>query len=302
MAASRPPQRSPPGCWPGSCSWRRCRSSSSSSSPPAATNRTCGPKGSPPSTARPTPRPTGSRPSPPSTGKRPSPWPAPRRWPTASAVWRSAVQASGVDSAEYAQVEASLRPFFSRYLRDFGFTDLFLVATDRRRRLRRQRAGRARLQLRDRPLQGHRTGRRLRTGARQQGADARRLRLLLGELPLRLHRAPAQRRRRRHRRRHLRSGQGTGLRRGRRPRRPRRDAARRSSPPRREDAVVVVAPARFDDDLPKARRIGAGAPEGRSLQAALEGQAGNGDRARLPGQAGRWPPGGRCRRSGWASR
>jgi hypothetical protein len=39
-----------------------------------------------------------------------------------------AVQASGVDSAEYAQVEASLRPFFSRYLRDFGFTDLFLMA------------------------------------------------------------------------------------------------------------------------------------------------------------------------------
>ncbi|MGH9036715.1 MAG: GAF domain-containing protein, partial [Acidimicrobiia bacterium] len=40
----------------------------------------------------------------------------------------TAFRATGVDSAEYAQVEASLRPFFSRYLRDFGFTDLFLVA------------------------------------------------------------------------------------------------------------------------------------------------------------------------------
>lgn len=40
----------------------------------------------------------------------------------------TAFRAAGVDSAEYAQVEASLRPFFSRYLRDFGFTDLFLVA------------------------------------------------------------------------------------------------------------------------------------------------------------------------------
>ncbi|HEV7863811.1 MAG TPA: hypothetical protein VGR20_13960, partial [Acidimicrobiia bacterium] len=37
---------------------------------------------------------------------------------------------TGVDSAAYAQVEAALRPFFSRYLRDFGFTDLFLVAPD----------------------------------------------------------------------------------------------------------------------------------------------------------------------------
>ena len=40
----------------------------------------------------------------------------------------AAFRASGVDSADYAQVEASLRPFFSRYLRDFGFSDLFLVA------------------------------------------------------------------------------------------------------------------------------------------------------------------------------
>ena len=40
----------------------------------------------------------------------------------------TAFAASGVDSADYAQVEASLRPFFSRYLRDFGFSDLFLVA------------------------------------------------------------------------------------------------------------------------------------------------------------------------------
>ena len=40
----------------------------------------------------------------------------------------AAFRTTGVDSAEYAQVEASLRPFFSRYLRDFGFTDLFLVA------------------------------------------------------------------------------------------------------------------------------------------------------------------------------
>ncbi|HEY3238660.1 MAG TPA: HAMP domain-containing protein, partial [Acidimicrobiia bacterium] len=40
----------------------------------------------------------------------------------------TAFRSTGVDSAEYAQVEASLRPFFSRYLRDFGFSDLFLVA------------------------------------------------------------------------------------------------------------------------------------------------------------------------------
>ncbi|MDQ1514848.1 MAG: hypothetical protein QOE80_678, partial [Actinomycetota bacterium] len=42
----------------------------------------------------------------------------------------AAGSATGVDSAGYAQVEAALRPFFSRYLRDFGFTDLFLVAPD----------------------------------------------------------------------------------------------------------------------------------------------------------------------------
>jgi signal transduction histidine kinase/CheY-like chemotaxis protein len=40
----------------------------------------------------------------------------------------AAFRQTGVDSADYAQVEASLRPFFSRYLRDFGFSDLFLVA------------------------------------------------------------------------------------------------------------------------------------------------------------------------------
>ncbi len=41
---------------------------------------------------------------------------------------QTAVRSKGVDSAQYAQVEASLRPFFSRYLRDFGFADLFLMA------------------------------------------------------------------------------------------------------------------------------------------------------------------------------
>jgi signal transduction histidine kinase/CheY-like chemotaxis protein len=40
----------------------------------------------------------------------------------------AAFRQTGVDSSDYAQVEASLRPFFSRYLRDFGFSDLFLVA------------------------------------------------------------------------------------------------------------------------------------------------------------------------------
>jgi signal transduction histidine kinase/DNA-binding response OmpR family regulator len=44
----------------------------------------------------------------------------------------AAGSAAGVDSVVYAQVEAALRPFFSRYLRDFGFSDLFLVAPDGR--------------------------------------------------------------------------------------------------------------------------------------------------------------------------
>ncbi|MGH9041337.1 MAG: response regulator [Acidimicrobiia bacterium] len=33
----------------------------------------------------------------------------------------------GIDSAQFAQLDTELRPFFSRYLRDFGYTDLFLV-------------------------------------------------------------------------------------------------------------------------------------------------------------------------------
>jgi signal transduction histidine kinase len=43
---------------------------------------------------------------------------------------RLAFSQFGVDSAPFAHVEAGQRPFFSRYLRDFGFSDLFLVSPD----------------------------------------------------------------------------------------------------------------------------------------------------------------------------
>jgi signal transduction histidine kinase len=43
---------------------------------------------------------------------------------------QAASSQSGVDSAPYAQADAGQRPFFSRYLRDFGFSDLFLVSPE----------------------------------------------------------------------------------------------------------------------------------------------------------------------------
>ncbi|MGH9154642.1 MAG: hypothetical protein ACRD1K_02035, partial [Acidimicrobiales bacterium] len=53
------------------------------------------------------------------------------RTPAAADGYRrlvGALASGGVDSTAYAVEEASLRPFFSRYLRDFGFADLFLVS------------------------------------------------------------------------------------------------------------------------------------------------------------------------------
>jgi signal transduction histidine kinase/DNA-binding response OmpR family regulator len=189
----------------------------------------------------------------------------------------AAVRASGVDSAEYAQVEASLRPFFSRYLRDFGFTDLFLVAlTGEGVFAVNEREGLG-FNYETGPFKGTE-----RAAAFGQVRDTKALTLVgfdsfsvnsrsayiglplndaggsIGVAIFEVGKEPV----------FAVVGDHGGL----------GETGETVLAARREDAVVVVAPTRFDDDLPKARRISAGAPEGRSLQGALEGRAGNGVR------------------------
>ncbi|HEV8624763.1 MAG TPA: response regulator [Acidimicrobiia bacterium] len=186
-----------------------------------------------------------------------------------------AVRSSGVDSAEYAQVEASLRPFFSRYLRDFGFTDLFLMAT----------TGEGVFAVNEReglgfnydsgPFKGTE-----RAVAFRKVRDSTALTLVgfdsfsvnsrsayialplndasgvIGVAVFEVGKEPV----------FTVVGDHGGL----------GETGETLLGVRRDDAVVIVAPARFDDELPKGRRIGAGPPE-RGLQAAVDGQQGQGE-------------------------
>jgi signal transduction histidine kinase/DNA-binding response OmpR family regulator len=186
-----------------------------------------------------------------------------------------AVRSSGVDSAEYAQVEASLRPFFSRYLRDFGFTDLFLMAT----------TGEGVFAVNEReglgfnydsgPFKGTE-----RAVAFRKVRDSQALTLVgfdsfsvnsrsayialplndasgvIGVAVFEVGKEPV----------FTVVGDHGGL----------GETGETLLGVRREDAVVIVAPARFDDELPKGRRIGAGSTE-RGLRAAVDGQSGQGE-------------------------
>jgi signal transduction histidine kinase/DNA-binding response OmpR family regulator len=195
----------------------------------------------------------------------------------------AAVQASGVDSADYAQVEASLRPFFSRYLRDFGFSDLFLVAT----------TGEGVFAVNEREGLGfnYETGpfkgtERAATFARVR--DTNRLTLVgfdsfsvnarsayigiplsdatgaIGVAVFEVGKEPV----------FTVVGDYGGL----------GETGETILGARRDDAVVVVAPTRFDSQLPPGRRIGLGAPEGRGLEAAVDGKAGQGTRRDYRGE------------------
>jgi signal transduction histidine kinase/DNA-binding response OmpR family regulator len=186
-----------------------------------------------------------------------------------------AVRASGVDSAEYAQVEASLRPFFSRYLRDFGFTDLFLMAT----------TGEGVFAVNEReglgfnydsgPFKGTE-----RAVAFRKVRDSQALTLVgfdsfsvnsrsayialplndptgvIGVAVFEVGKEPV----------FTVVGDHGGL----------GETGETLLGVRRDDGVVIVAPARFDDELPKGRRIAAGSAE-RGLRAAVDGQAGQGE-------------------------
>ena len=186
-----------------------------------------------------------------------------------------AVRSSGVDSAEYAQVEASLRPFFSRYLRDFGFTDLFLMAT----------TGEGVFAVNEReglgfnydsgPFKGTE-----RAVAFRKVRDSQALTLVgfdsfsvnsrsayialplndvtgvIGVAVFEVGKEPV----------FTVVGDHGGL----------GETGETLLGVRREDGVVIVAPARFDDELPKGRRIGAGSTE-RGLRAAVDGQSGQGE-------------------------
>jgi signal transduction histidine kinase/DNA-binding response OmpR family regulator len=196
-----------------------------------------------------------------------------------------AVQSSGVDSAEYAQVEASLRPFFSRYLRDFGFTDLFLMApTGEGVFAVNEREGLG-FNYETGPFKGTE-----RAVAFRRVRDSQALTLVgfdsfsvnsrsayialplndaagvIGVAVFEVGKEPV----------FTVVGDHGGLgETGETLLGVRRDSA--ASPGAREadDAVVIVAPARFDDELPRGRSIGAGSTE-RGLRAAVDGQAGQG--------------------------
>ncbi len=199
-----------------------------------------------------------------------------------------AVQSNGVDSAEYAQVEASLRPFFSRYLRDFGFTDLFLIAT----------TGEGVFAVNEREGLGfnYETGpfksteravafRRVRdtktltlVGFDSFSVNARSAYIglplddpsgVIGMAVFEVGKEPV----------FAVVGDLGGLgETGETLLGAWQDSAASPGSPDADDAVVVVAPARFDGELPPARRIAVDAPESRALQAAVEGRAGQGAR------------------------
>ena len=185
-----------------------------------------------------------------------------------------AVQSSGVDSAEYAQVEASLRPFFSRYLRDFGFTDLFLMApTGEGVFAVNEREGLG-FNYETGPFKGTE-----RAVAFRRVRDSKALTLVgfdsfsvnsrsayialplndasgvIGVAVFEVGKEPV----------FTVVGDHGGL----------GETGETLLGVRRDDAVVIVAPARFDDELPRGRSIGAGSTE-RGLRAAVDGQAGQG--------------------------
>ncbi|HEU5450050.1 MAG TPA: response regulator, partial [Acidimicrobiia bacterium] len=185
-----------------------------------------------------------------------------------------AVQSSGVDSAEYAQVEASLRPFFSRYLRDFGFTDLFLMApTGEGVFAVNEREGLG-FNYETGPFKGTE-----RAVAFRRVRDSKALTLVgfdsfsvnsrsayialplndasgvIGVAVFEVGKEPV----------FTVVGDHGGL----------GETGETLLGVRRDDAVVIVAPTRFDDELPRGRSIGAGSTE-RGLRAAVDGQAGQG--------------------------
>jgi signal transduction histidine kinase/DNA-binding response OmpR family regulator len=196
-----------------------------------------------------------------------------------------AVQASGVDSAEYAQVEASLRPFFSRYLRDFGFTDLFLMApTGEGVFAVNEREGLG-FNYETGPFKGTE-----RAVAFRKVRDSKALTLVgfdsfsvnsrsayialplndltgvIGVAVFEVGKEPV----------FTVVGDHGGLgETGETLLGVRRDSAASPGFPGADDAVVIVAPARFDDELPRGRSIGAGSTE-RGLRAAVDGQTGQG--------------------------
>ncbi|MGH9009336.1 MAG: response regulator [Acidimicrobiia bacterium] len=196
-----------------------------------------------------------------------------------------AVQSSGVDSAEYAQVEASLRPFFSRYLRDFGFTDLFLMATTGEGVFAVNEREGLGFNYETGPFKGTE-----RAVAFRRVRDSRALTLVgfdsfsvnsrsayialplndatgvIGVAVFEVGKEPV----------FTVVGDHGGLgETGETLLGVRRDSAASPGSPEADDAVVIVAPARFDDELPKGRSIGAGSTE-RGLKAAVDGQAGQG--------------------------
>jgi signal transduction histidine kinase/DNA-binding response OmpR family regulator len=187
----------------------------------------------------------------------------------------AAFRSTGVDSAEYAQVEASLRPFFSRYLRDFGFTDLFLVApTGEGVFAVNEREGLG-FNYETGPFKGTE-----RAAAFTRVRDSRELRLvgfesfsvnqraayigvpladpggIIGVAVFEVGKDAV----------FAVVGDHAGL----------GDSGETVLGAKRGDAIVVVAPTRFDDELPKGRRIPLDAGEAGSLRAAVAGKSGSG--------------------------
>ncbi|MGH9002199.1 MAG: hypothetical protein ACRDYV_03640, partial [Acidimicrobiia bacterium] len=186
----------------------------------------------------------------------------------------AAFRTTGVDSADYAQVEASLRPFFSRYLRDFGFTDLFLVAPGGEGVFAVNEREGLGFNYETGPFKGTE-----RAAAFTRVRDSRQLQLVgfesfsvnqraayigvplsdfsgvLGVAVFEVGKDAV----------FAVVGDHAGL----------GDSGETVLGVQRGDAVVVVAPTRFDDELPKGRRIPLDAPEGVGLRAAVQGQEGS---------------------------
>ncbi len=187
----------------------------------------------------------------------------------------AAFRTTGVDSAEYAQVEASLRPFFSRYLRDFGFTDLFLVApTGEGVFAVNEREGLG-FNYETGPFKGTE-----RAAAFTRVRDSKELQLvgfesfsvnqraayigvplsdpggIIGVAVFEVGKDAV----------FAVVGDHAGL----------GDSGETVLGAKRGDAIVVVAPTRFDDELPRGRRLPVDAGDAAGLRAAVAGEAGSG--------------------------
>jgi signal transduction histidine kinase/DNA-binding response OmpR family regulator len=187
----------------------------------------------------------------------------------------AAFRSTGVDSAEYAQVEASLRPFFSRYLRDFGFTDLFLVAPSGEGVFAVNEREGLGFNYETGPFKGTE-----RAAAFTRVRESKQLRLvgfesfsvnqraayigvplsdaagIIGVAIFEVGKDAV----------FAVVGDHAGL----------GDSGETVLGAKRGDAVVVVAPTRFDDDLPEGRRIPLDANEEGGLRAAVSGKEGTG--------------------------